>query len=114
RCADGHAGRRRRACGRPCDSSALGGEPVSISFLFALRRRWPLLVFLPLITAIVVAALPSHKTPPKYRATEVVAVKSQSGSFAQVQQDVYLVRQPAVARRAAEELGSSAPPLDLA
>ena len=87
---------------------------MSISFLFALRRRWPLLVFLPLIAAIVVALLPSQKTPPQYRATEIVAVESQSGSFATVQQDVYLVRQPAVARRAAETLGSSAPPLDLA
>src|SRR4051812_32481873 len=86
---------------------------MSIPFLFALRRRWPLLVFLPLLTAVAVALLPSHKTPPRYRVTEVVAVTN-SGSFATVQQDVYLVGQPAVARRAARILKTTTPPEALA
>jgi Mrp family chromosome partitioning ATPase/capsular polysaccharide biosynthesis protein len=77
---------------------------MSISFLFTLRRRWPLLVVLPVLAAIVVALLPTEQATTSYRATEAVAVQSSSG-FSAARQAVYLVKQEGVTTRAAKILG---------
>lgn len=87
---------------------------MSISFLFALRRRWPLLVFLPLIAAVVVAALPAQRATTRYAATEAVAASSTGGGFSEARQAVFLVKQDAVASRAAKTLGFSGDPRQLA
>lgn len=80
---------------------------MSTSILFVIRRRWPILVFLPILTVISVLVLtPSAKAgPPKYTATVYLAGEpSLVGSVALQQASVDVVQKD-VARTAAKILG---------